>query len=388
MKYIVIFLFSIAINSTTIGQGINFFHGTWEEAKELAAAEQKLIFVDAYAKWCGPCKRMAKTVFTQAEVGDYFNENFINLKIDMEEGMGLTFRNDYPVRAYPTLMFIDEKGEMVKKVVGGKQKDDFLNLGKSIIASFDRSGDYAELYEKGDRSYDLVLNYIKALNQAGKPSLMIANDFIRNNKELSPAQNAMFLYEALLSADSRIFKMYTENMDDIIAAVGNEKAKAKIEKACWVTIDNAIEFESEELLAEAQTKMNLHHPTASNAFRMNADLKFARATNNIPKLSNTTLEMSKTVYKDDHAQQMALAEELMLYQALYPEVADTAEEIVSKVVKKNKQPEYRLLYAKILLANNKSKKALKEAEKAYKDSDKSDRCAGDLEELIRTIKAG
>ncbi len=387
MKYILISLLTLVLTINASGQGINFFHGSWEEAKELAAKEQKLIFVDAFAKWCGPCKRMAKNVFTQAEVGDYYNENFINLKIDMEEGMGLTFRNDYPVRAYPTLMFIDEKGEMVKKVVGGKQTEDFINLGKSVVASYDRSGDYAAQYEKGDRSFDLVLNYIKALNQAGKPSLKIANEFARNNKNLTPEQNALFLYEAVVSADSRLFRLYTENIDDIIKAVGKERMQDKVQKACWATIENAIEFESEDLLQEAKQKMDKYYPTNAEEFALNADLNYARATNNIKKLSNTTLEMSKTIYKDDHEQQVALAEEIMLYQGLYPEVAITAEEIVGKVLKKNKQPEYRLLYAKILHANNKSKKALKEAQKAYKESDKSDRCAAELEELIKTIKA-
>ena len=134
-------LFSLFAFVTISGQGINFFHGTWEEALEQAAKEQKLIFVDAYAKWCGPCKRMAKNVFTQQVVGDYYNDNFINMKIDMEEGMGLSFRQKYRVSAFPTLFYINENGEIVKKSVGGKGIDGFIALGKGVVASYDRSGD-------------------------------------------------------------------------------------------------------------------------------------------------------------------------------------------------------------------------------------------------------
>ena len=57
--------------------GITFFEGTYEEALELAKSERKIILIDAYASWCGPCKVMAKNVFTQAEVGDFYNNNFI-----------------------------------------------------------------------------------------------------------------------------------------------------------------------------------------------------------------------------------------------------------------------------------------------------------------------
>ena len=59
-------------------EGMEFFHGTWEEALAEAKKQEKIIFVDAYAVWCGPCKRMAKNVFTQDRVGEFYNKNFIN----------------------------------------------------------------------------------------------------------------------------------------------------------------------------------------------------------------------------------------------------------------------------------------------------------------------
>ena len=37
-------------------QGIDFFHGSWADAQAKAKSEQKLIFVDAFASWCGPCR--------------------------------------------------------------------------------------------------------------------------------------------------------------------------------------------------------------------------------------------------------------------------------------------------------------------------------------------
>ena len=106
MKSLIIILLAIAGISTIQAQGIEFFHGSWDEAIEEAKKQEKIIFVDAYAIWCGPCKRMAKNVFPDEKVGEFYNKHFINMKLDMERGEGLKFRKKYPVSAFPTL-FLD-----------------------------------------------------------------------------------------------------------------------------------------------------------------------------------------------------------------------------------------------------------------------------------------
>jgi len=114
--------------------GIKFFEGTWEEALQLAKKENKLIFLDVYATWCGPCRRLASITFPDPEVGKYYNDRFINVKIDGERGEGPMIRQRYAVRGYPSLLFINHKGEVVHRTAGFRDPERFLELGRSVPA--------------------------------------------------------------------------------------------------------------------------------------------------------------------------------------------------------------------------------------------------------------
>ena len=75
---------------TAFAQGITFLPegATFQQAVEQAKISKKKIFLDCYASWCGPCKQMARNVFTQQSVGDFMNPSFVCIKIDMEKGEG------------------------------------------------------------------------------------------------------------------------------------------------------------------------------------------------------------------------------------------------------------------------------------------------------------
>ena len=81
--------------ASVTANGITFFKGTFGEALAKARQENKPLFVDFYAVWCVPCKKMAKNVFTQEEVGKYFNEHFISLQLDAEKGENVEIEEIY-----------------------------------------------------------------------------------------------------------------------------------------------------------------------------------------------------------------------------------------------------------------------------------------------------
>lgn len=129
-------------------EGIKFFSGTFEEALAEAKKQDKPLFVDFYAVWCGPCKRIAREIFPLKEVGDYFNEKFINLQLDAEAPENVEIAKKYKVSAFPTLGFISNDGTPISITVGGVDKSTLLENAKIAVGeSIGFEGLY-EMYKK------------------------------------------------------------------------------------------------------------------------------------------------------------------------------------------------------------------------------------------------
>lgn len=114
-------------------EGIQFHKGTWNEALALAKKENKLIFLDIYATWCGPCKKLKKNTFSDERVVKFYNSNFINVALDGEQTEGTILANRYHLTGYPSLLFIDSDGKVVVQSGGYQNSAELIALGKSIL---------------------------------------------------------------------------------------------------------------------------------------------------------------------------------------------------------------------------------------------------------------
>jgi len=129
----VLLLASGATFANTGKTGIQFEHITLEQALEKATAEKKLIFIDVFATWCGPCKYLSADVFPDAELGEYYNEQFICLKVDGEKGEGPEIMSRFELDSYPTLLFLDSQGNLLRKRVGASGPGTLLQWGRDVV---------------------------------------------------------------------------------------------------------------------------------------------------------------------------------------------------------------------------------------------------------------
>lgn len=358
---IALFVLSLA---SLHAEGIRFFEGTWDEAVAEAKRLDRIIFVDAYAVWCGPCKKMAADVFPDDKVGEFYNKNFINLKLDAEKGEGLKFREKYPISAFPTLFYIDYSGEVVQQVKGAQQIDGFIELGKKALTKIDRSQQYVAAYESGDRDPELVLNYVRALNKAGKSSVKISNEYLRSQKDLSTPFNLRFILEAAAEADSRIFDLLIERRTAIEALESAQVVKDRIREACEATAQKALEFRNRELLEEAIAKMKKYYPEKAASFRMSMEMDYWSAMGDVDKYIAACQQYAKTEAAKDEKALMGLGGALAQQFGHQPKAMQAAENFSKMAADKSTDYKTHLNYAGILMRNGKKDKALEAAQKA------------------------
>ncbi|WP_163410259.1 thioredoxin family protein [Flavobacterium ajazii] len=166
MKKVTIVIVMLLMLPRLNAQGISFEHGTFKEALAKAKAEKKLLFMDCFTTWCGPCKKMAKEIFPQQTVGEYINANFVSVKMDMEKGEGIELTKTYSVSAYPTLLFIDADGKVVHRSTGAGTAEEFIEQAKIAFDPTKQVSYLEKQYQSGKRDLATVAQYVKALYAA------------------------------------------------------------------------------------------------------------------------------------------------------------------------------------------------------------------------------
>lgn len=215
MKKIVVLLFSLL--SVCLGaqaQGIVFESIPWEKVVDKAKAQNKIVFIDVYTQWCGPCKQVATKVFTQEKLGKAYNECFINFKVDAESEFGKDFVKKYPVTGYPTFFYINaENGEVLYRMSGARDVDGFLQVIK-LLNMYAKYGGYEKMMkaiELGNADYEMLYDYYQSVDKKEKPKAL--NMYLKSlpiNK-LMDADNSLIEEITLYDRD-----LFFRLVDDIV----------------------------------------------------------------------------------------------------------------------------------------------------------------------------
>ena len=312
--------------------GISFQQGEFQAMLDKAKAENKLIFMDVYTTWCGPCKMLDRNTFSDAQVGSKFNASFVNYKLDAEKGEGINIARKYAVRAYPNMLFINGQGEVVHRVVGYRPPEELLKEGEAAgqkaatmkpLSWFDEN--YAA--KKTD----------KAFMQAYATQLKIANK--DNSKVLGE-------YLALLSPEEKVaepaVKLAADNLSqlegpayELLAGIMRESSKhprgvlqaaySGLMQVKSSTFQKAVLNKDRKLLDKLiQVSKETDGPGAAAQIEQ-YELEFAKATGDLSMIRKSTEQKAETFmkYKKEELAKMDVEQYALFKRQALAEGVDT-----------------------------------------------------------------
>lgn len=199
-------------------EGIKFETSDFKTILAKAKKENKLIFLDAYTTWCGPCKLMAKNIFTLKSVGDHYNANFVNAKIDMEKGEGIDIAKKYDVKVFPTYLFIDGNGELVHRTVGYVPEKEFIQFAKDASDPSKRVAALKERFEKGEKDPEFLKNLVNltAFTEADYAGKVFEQYITAKANTPLAADDMQMLFTILKNTESPAYKIFKEKKADLL----------------------------------------------------------------------------------------------------------------------------------------------------------------------------
>ncbi|THH36513.1 thioredoxin family protein [Neolewinella litorea] len=232
MKYLILLTFLSLTLSAQEGEGIVFVEKPFEELLAQARAEDKLIFIDAYTTWCGPCKMMTAKVFPDPRVGEVYNERFINAKFNMEAGEGIGLAQRYAVVAYPTYLFVNGEGELVHKGLGYIPVPALLELADVAVSDISL-GALEHRYRTGERDPAFIGTYAQALaasNEEAKADRLVG-DYLATQDDWSKPANLRLLLTSPGQLGEKRMNYLIENANLVETALGKGSVVQTVQRA-------------------------------------------------------------------------------------------------------------------------------------------------------------
>jgi thioredoxin-related protein len=233
-SFFMLSLATFALAFQLSAQGMQFHEGTWAEVLAEAKAKNKPIFVDAYATWCGPCKRMSADVFPDSKVGEFMNKNYISYKLDVEKGEGVAFSEKYGVSLLPTLFYFDAQGELIHKVVGGATAENFIDASQKALLPENQVYAQKAKFDGGNRDKAFLLNYINMTLDASESALLkpafTAYWTLLTDAERQTEATFNLLTSAVNDQQSPEFEYFLKNKAAYQTAVGAERTAGYLDQ--------------------------------------------------------------------------------------------------------------------------------------------------------------
>ena len=180
IRYFFILLLIFGCNS----QKLNWYKGSLEDA--FALSDDKIIMIDFYTDWCAPCKLLDSDTFTNEEVIQYVDNNFIPIKINAESEYGMPLYEKFKGTGYPMIIFLDKEKNEIDRFYGFYPPNDFILKLNNILSGDHTFPDLLTKYKLGDNSSSTIFELAKKYFSRGEyDDALQLYEKVLENKDLS-----------------------------------------------------------------------------------------------------------------------------------------------------------------------------------------------------------
>lgn len=250
---------SAAVLFSSLGvqaQGIKFEEGDWASVRAKAQKANRLVYVDVYTTWCGPCKILAKQIFPQKEAGDKFNSLFVNYRIDAEKGEGIALAKKYDVNGYPTHLFIDPKSEAIVYRGMGTPAN-AAEFNKEADIAVEEKADpmtlakYQTAYAKGKKDSAFLVAYMKKAERLEQDNDKMIDDYVAilKKRQIQDA-DILFLFERVRTVDNDAVPLLYARRDFIDSKYPENENyfNSMVTRWAYATFEKAVKQKNDGLL--------------------------------------------------------------------------------------------------------------------------------------------
>ena len=358
-----------------------FIHEKFGEAIEKARSENKIVFIDAYTTWCGPCKQMDKNTFSDENVATFFNEKFVNLKLDMERGDGLTIQQRYKISAFPTLLFLNADGEVVHKVVGFQDAEQLLSIGKVALGSDQTLSAWTSRYEKGAREPKFLKEYASKLLETYDDSRAeVAEAYFATQTDRFTPENLDFSMRFTEGVESPRFAFLVANKKAFEKKFTKDEISLKIEE---LVSDFLLNEKNLPTLGHSDSLIRLVYPEKMDRMSKNYRLSYYRLKGERDNYAAAAIQYYKKY--DDNADELSETATTFLEQIADKKMLKKALSWAKTATQKQETVTNQLLVAQLYQKLEKTKKAKKAAENALEIGKKLGQNYDEVTEFLKNF---
>ena len=308
--------------SPTPSCSLKFVDGSLAEAISLANSDNKFLFLHITSQGCSPCQVLSKTLCSDANVANFYNEHFVNYMLDLDKREHNSFARIHNLSNEPALFYLNSGGQIVKRGATPPNTEELIVMAEEALELKTRIEEKYNLEAMKDKykhhfdSPDFLYDFAYMLKAYGEPHNTVVNQYLstQTQNSLAHEKNRAFVYDFANSLENEAIDYFLNDIGHYKELIGGREINDKIKIAIYNSIIVAIKERDTNLFNKAMQVIADAHLHNSEAFSFYIKIAYFEGIKDWDNYSKETIKYFDTFNITDAELLHDAAEKFFLYQ--------------------------------------------------------------------------